>query len=315
MGVTSGELRTRKGLPDGTTLHEYRVPYDSGRLPYPLAVFPYVVAEARYDDRLPVSIYSSAQDAGYAKEKLKVVTEKILPFLEELMGPFPYPCVRIVEVFPTEGNTGLAAKGLVMLSQRIWFAAPISERYDSEPAGVLVDELAHQWNYYKVMLPNFLAEGVSEYTSALFVERHAGRGSLEKRMADFRRGYADLAAFLNLLKKAKADGLTVEQAAKRFALSVEDVAPLWPYADHGELPVTDGRVFPSLYFIKGALAIHALRKHLGDEIFFRGFKRLFAKPSKTELSLLDYRRCFESAYARPLKTFFKRWYYGVGLPE
>ena len=43
------------------------------------------------------------------------------------MGNYSLPNLRIVETFLKEGNIGLAARGLVMLSQKMWFAAPIGD--------------------------------------------------------------------------------------------------------------------------------------------------------------------------------------------
>ncbi len=116
-----------RSLSGSQTRFVYEIPYASGLLPYPFAAFPYVVQEAFYQDRVLLDIYSSADDVGYAQEKLTFVTTKLLPFLEGLMGNYPLPNLRIVETFPKEGNIGLAARGLTMFSQKMWFAAPLGE--------------------------------------------------------------------------------------------------------------------------------------------------------------------------------------------
>jgi hypothetical protein len=159
MGVSAGVLQARESVGDQTRF-VYEIPYASGLLPYPFAAFPYVVQEAVYRDRVLVDIYSSAADAGYAQEKMAFVTTKVLPFLEDLMGNYALPNLRIVETFPKEGNIGLAARGLVMASQKMWFAASIGASYTSLPAMVLIDECGQQWNAYYVQFPNYLAEGL-----------------------------------------------------------------------------------------------------------------------------------------------------------
>jgi len=100
--------------------------------------------------------------------------------------------LRIVEVFPKEGNTGLAARGLVMLSEKMWFSAPIGASYDSLPAVVLVDECAHQWNAYHIQFPNYLAEGISEYTDNLFAERFVDSSRMATMVASYRKAYTDI---------------------------------------------------------------------------------------------------------------------------
>ena len=56
------------------------------------------------------------------------------------------------------------------------------------------------------------------------------------------------------------------------------------------------RVFPTLYFLKGALALHALRTQIGDEQFFAGFKKLFAVGTSEPVTLDYCRQCFESVH-------------------
>ena len=313
MGVSAGVLQEQESLGDRCRF-VYEIPYASGILPYPIAAFPYVLQETIYQDRVLVGIYSSAADAGHAREKLEFVTTNVLPFLEGLMGNYPLANLRIVEVFPKEGNTGLAARGMVMLSENMWFSAPIGGACDSLPAIVLVDECAHQWNAYHVQLPNYLAEGVSEYTDNLFIERFVDSNRIAANMATYREAYAAIVDLLNRLKPLKDKGMSMEQAAGELGLTVEAIVPYWSYATWEELPISDPRVFPTLYFLKGALAIHALRMEIGDEHFFQGFKKLFPVSSDQSVTLDDYRQCFESVHGASLDDFFRIWYYEPGLP-
>lgn len=315
MGVSSGELTRCEELQDGTTLYEYDMPFSSGRLPYPLAIYPYEVTESVYDGRLPVSIYSCAEDVPYSEEKMELVTATILPFLEDLMGEFPFEKLRIVEVFPRTGMTGLAAKSLVMLSQDTLFGVPIAGDYSAFPATVLVDEIAHQWNFYKVMFPNYLSEGISQYTSDLFTERYVDADIMEERMEAYRKAYTDVVELLEELKSLKDSGGTTEEASDKLGLPVEEIESFWQYADYGEVPITDPNIYLSLYFLKGALAIDALRNALGDEDFFAGFKELFQEASQQEVPLDYFEECFESACGSSLDNFFQRWYYETGLPS
>jgi len=314
MGVSAGALQTWESL--GTqSRFVYDIPYPSGLLFYPLAAYPYVVTETVYQDRFLLGIYSSSADGRLAREKLQFLTTKVLPFLEELMGDYPLANLRIVEVFPNQGNTGLAARGLVMLSQNLWFAAPIGSSYETPQAVVLVDECAHQWNAYHVKFPNYLAEGISEYTDNLFLERFANPARMATMVTTYREAYTNIVTLIGRLKPFKDQGQTVAQAAQALGLPLSTVEPFWPYAAWNELPITDPRVFPTLYFLKGALAIHALRTQIGDEHFFPGFKKVFAVSTAEPVTLDYYRQCFESVAGRSLKDFFDLWYYGIGLPD
>jgi hypothetical protein len=292
----------------------YEIPYASGLLPYPLAAFPYVVQEAVYQNRVRVGIYSSVADANYAREKLEFLTTKVLPFLEDLMGNYSLPNLRIVETFLKEGNIGLAARGLVMLSQKMWFAASIGASYTSPPAIVLIDECGQQWNAYYVQFPNYLAEGLSQYTDELFFERFVNSNRMALAMPYYRKAYTDIVDLLNQLKPLQNAGQTVEQAAQTLGQSVAEITPYWPYAAAGEVAISDPRVFPTLYFVKGALALDALRTRMGDALFFQGFKQLFAVGTSEPVTLDYVRQYFESVYGASLADFFQRWYNEPGLP-
>jgi hypothetical protein len=89
----------------------------------------------------------------------------------------------------------------------------------------------------------------------------------------------------------------------------------WPYASSGEVAISDPRVFPTLYFLKGALALHALRTQLGDEQFFAEFKKLFAVGTSEPVTLDYCRQCFESVHAVSLADFLQRWYNEPGPPN
>lgn len=80
--------------------------------------------------------------------------------------------------------------------------------------------------------------------------------------------------------------------------------------------IADPRTFPALYFLKGALALHALRMEMGDPAFFRGFRRIFeVRPARAEWTLEDFRAVFEKEHGKDLSGFFQRWYFSVGLPS
>lgn len=179
---------------------------------------------------------------------------------------------------------------------------------------VLVDECAQMWNIYHVQFPNYLGEGLSQYTDDLFFERCVDSNWMATIMPSYRQSYTAIVDLLNRLKPLKDAGQSVEQAAQALSLSIDAVAPYWSYASYGEVAISDPRVFPNLYFLKGALALHALRTLMGDELFFRGFKNVFAVGTSQPVTLDYFRHCFESVYGASLEDFFHRWYNEPGLP-
>ncbi len=226
------------------------------------------------------------------------------------------PNLRIVEVFPKEGNTGLAARGLVMLSEKMWFSAPIGDKYDSIPAVVLVDECAHQWNAYHVQFPNYLAEGISEYTDNLFMERFVDSNWMATTIAAYRKAYTNIVDLIARLKPFKDRGQTVEQAAQALGLPLDNGRRHSGRTPRGASCPSPTRACsrPSTSS-RAPWRIHALRTQIGDEQFFQGFKKLFAVGTSEPVTLDYYRQCFESVHGASLANFFQRWYNEPGLPD
>lgn len=176
--------------------------------------------------------------------------------------------------------------------------------------------MAHQWNFYHLQLPNYLAEGVSEYTDALFIEHMQGAKELEKELNSYRSSYQRISQLLNNLKAIRDKGGDINQASKELGLSIEKIEPYWPFSEWGEVAISDPRVFPALYFLKGALALHALRTELGDKTFFQAFMSFFSKHALSgQLTLVDFEKEFERHSGKDLGAFFNHWYHTPGQPS
>ena len=272
--VSSGNLVAEEARCD-RAIFRYRCDFESGILAYPLAIYPYESLGFTYDNRFPVTLFFTPEDLAYAQERSTLLEESILPFLEGLMGPYPFEELRIVEVFPTTGNTGLATERLVMMSRKIFFGSPIDGDYRKAGAAVLVDEIAHQWNYYKVGFPVYFAEAVSQYTDLLYPEQVYGRTYINSAITRMSEEYVRISERLRRVRELREKGKSQAEAARALHESPADIAALWPFAERGEVPVSDPGVLYTLYFYKGAVALHALRNRLGDDVFFESFRNIF----------------------------------------
>ncbi len=310
--ATAGVLLSREER-STEVVYRYEIDYPTQFVPYPLAIARYAVLRRTYADRVPVTIYVDPAHRAYGEEKLNAVCDRILPFLERLMGPYPWDQIRIAEVFPLEGEAGAALKGFIILSDYLYFAEPIDGDFTSMAATVLVDELAHQWNFHKVSYPGYLSEGISTYTDLLFHEEIYGKGELEREIAVYAERYRDLVDLLQEIRRYKERGLDSRETAEAMDRDLNAIAPYWAYADHGELPISDPDVLHTLYFYKGAVALHALRARLGDKAFFTGFRRAFDGPRDRAATLDDFRAVFEQAAGQDLSDFFRKWYLETGL--
>ena len=79
--------------------------------------------------------------------------------------------------------------------------------------------------------------------------------------------------------------------------------PIWLGYRLGHLQ-DDGRVFRALVYNKSALVLHMLRRWLGDEVFFRGLRRLYRDSRFSKIGTGDVQRAFEEESGQPLDRFF-----------
>lgn len=280
--VSSGTLvGVTRDEPGWVTFH-WHSDQGSGLLPYPFACSAYrVLTETASDGKTPLSIHYLQEDEKFARQKMAILKD-VFAFYLETFGTYPFPKLAVVETDLLEGNIGLAAQSVVMLSRKIWFADEIHEentQLTNRPMLVLADETAHQWNAYKVASPNWLAEGISRYTDSLYMAHRGGEEVLARHMAFTRMQY------FNLLKSGAKD-----------------------------IAISDPAVTPALYFIKGALALDLLRARLGEERFLDGMRGYFDDNAGKVTDLAEFRAAFEAATDEPLDWFFAQWFERGGHP-
>jgi len=282
--ITSGELVKVTSGPSGFRTFHYRSASGSGLLPYPFAIARYGRLEKTASDgKTKLEIYFMPGGKRFAEQKMPVVQDIFTRYLE-LFGEYPFPKMAIVEIDLREGNIGLAAQSVIFLSRRVWFSRDLDLQrtgLTNRALYVLADEMNHQWNAYKVSTPNYLAEGISRYVDSLYGETLGGFDTLRDHMIQTASSYFHL--ILNTKVRDK--------------------------------PVTDPTVTPAIYFIKGAMALHMLRKTLGFDVFKKGLRNYFTGYAGKVTALKDFQSAFEKASGRDLTWFFKQWYNRAGWPD
>ncbi len=157
--------------------------------------------------------------------------------------------------------------------------------YDGAPNfTTMVHEQAHQWFGDSVTLRDWpdiwLHEGFATWTEWYYAERHGG----DSAATVFRRGYAEPASNEAIWAPPPGNPGSV---AKLFA--------------------------PSVY-VRGAMAIQALRETIGDEPFFRLLRSWQATRRHGNGTIRQFISLAEDTSSRQLDDFFKRWLYSPGKP-
>ena len=102
---------------------------------------------------------------------------------------------------------------------------------------------------------------------------------------------------------------------RRWGIDESDQGPVYLGYRLGHIH-GDGRVFRALVYNKGAAVLHMLRRLVGDEAFFRGLRRFYARRrGSRRRAPTTSGAAMEAESGRPLERFFERWIYGSTLPQ
>jgi len=175
----------------------------------------------------------------------------------------------------------------VPTGNQTWRGDPAS--FDGFPEFFLAHELAHQWwgqaigwkNYHE----QWISEGFAQYFAALYAERERGADQFASVMRQMRRT----------------------------AIEASPQGPVYLGYRLGHIKA-DGKVFRALVYNKGAVALHMLRRLVGDDAFFAGLRDFYATWRYKKAGTGDFRAAMEKASGRPLDRFFDRWIFGSGIP-
>ncbi len=219
-------------------------------------------------------------DDENAEEYLTLACEVIEEFSSSF-GDYPYKNVNVVKTNFCFG--GMEYPNLVYISDEI--ADAETYRY------VIVHELAHQW-WYSLVGNNeyeeaWLDESLTEYSTALFFERH-----------DYGLNYDDIIAgadstyrlFVDVYSNVLGD---VDESMNR---------------NLGEFETEPEYV--NCVYTKGVLMYDSLRKTLGDSKFFKCLKDYFENFRYKNASGADLINSFSSSSHRNLEGYFSSWLNG-----
>jgi len=246
--ASNGRLVSVDAAEDGWHTYHWHVSTPIENYCIALDIAPYVTIEKKYTsvagDTFPVTYWVLPEN----EEKGHALVEEMLAdmrFFEELFGPYPFRADKfgVVET----PHLGMEHQSIIAYGNA----------YHGNPWGkqrgfdfLLHHESAHEWWANLVTARDWkdfwIHEGFATYAQALYVERlHGWEAYLEQMAADRRR-------IQNRGAVAPRDTRTTDEMY---------------FSGRPDAPDQD------IYY-KGSWFLHTLRWVLGDEVFFRGLRRM-----------------------------------------
>jgi aminopeptidase N len=228
---------------------------------------------------LPVSLYLLT-DSDPAVEALRRAPEAVA-FLEEMLGPYPFASLAVVQLPHPFAGMEFAAMPTV---QADLFNTP-GATWTHTPEAVMVHELAHQWVGNALAIADWrdlwLVEGMATYLTAWFYAQADGEDVALKRLQVLHEGPPD----------------------RRSA------APLYPDA-----PVAPTAYLHRELYNRGALVLHQLREELGTATFVALWQQLLEDAGTAPLSTARLEEAVASVAGVDAGTFFATYVYGRTYP-
>ncbi len=282
--VSNGKLVSRKDNKDGTETFHWKMDTPYANYLTSIVVGEYAEVKGNYLG-IPVVTYlfpNEAKEGAVSVEKLP----EMVKFFSEKTG-VKYPYVKYAQTM-AEGFGG----GMENISATTMTPSMIHDRrtlLDTDSESLQSHELAHQWFGDYVTCREWseiwLNESFATYMQALWDENSKGRDYFL---------YSDVRSNQQQYLQAWAQG------SRR-----PIVTKYYPNADS---------LFDSYAYPRGGAVLHMLRKHLGDEMFFKGINRYLTKHANQPVQTEQLRIAIEEATGQSMDWFFDQWLYKMGHP-
>lgn len=232
------------------------------------------VAEKEIDGIKVKSYYFTEE---YGNKALKFAGDAI-KFYNDYIGRYPYKQYSVVQTDFYMG--GMEYPNLVMISKDLYTKANL---FNLEY--VIAHETAHQWWYGVVgnnqIRESWLDEGLTEYSTILYIERYYGKATAEEVYR-----------------------LVIEGEFNKFLKTNSDISFAKTLADFKEW-----KEYTNIAYNKGAMVFHNLRRLIGEEEFkkvLQTFYETYKYKIATTQNLID---VVDNVTGRDTGGFFQEWFY------
>lgn len=225
-------------------------------------------------------VFAPERDKGF--HDFAVPVRDAMAFYSEFVGPFAYEKLANIQSVATGG--GMEAATAIMYDQR-----SVDGTRSLRWRNVIIHEIAHQWFGNAVTERDWddvwLSEGFATYFTLLFIEHAYGRDEFAKGLRESRSTVVDFYA-------KRPDYRVVHEGL----------------ADMSQ-------VTTSMTYQKGSWVLHMLRQRIGDDRFWTGIRRYYARYMNGTTSTAEFRQVMEEVSGQDLRPFFDQWLVRGGIPR
>lgn len=282
--LSNGILKTSKKNANGTRTDNWVMDQPHAPYLFMMAIGEFAVVKEKWKN-IELGYYVEQKYKEYAKD-IFAHTPEMLDFFSNKFGVF-YPWKKYSQVVvrdyvsgAMENTTAVIFGDFVQRTRR--------QLIDNSNEKIVAHEMAHHWFGNYVTCESWsnltLNEGFANYSEYLWLEHKHGLQEAEVHRQEEMQGY---------LQSAPA-GATKDLI--RFGYGNEE------------------EMFDAHSYNKGGLVLHMLRKHLGDEIFFRGLTKYLKDNAYSAVEVHHLRLAFEAVSGEDLNWFFNQWYLDKGHP-
>jgi aminopeptidase N len=253
-----------------------------------IAIGAFDVNESKGQSGLPIHNYYSPKSKASLRKNFEN-TAAIVQFLSDTFGAYPFEtCGNIV--------SNLDLPGALETQTLPTFGANIGG------ASTICHELAHQWFGDSVSVAEWsdiwLNEGFAEYAAWMYLESTKGRENLEKHA---REQYGFYRA---MTERPPAQG--EDSSEPHESDSASEPPPGKP---------TIKSMFGAGVYVRGPLALHALRTEVGDDEFLRLMRSWVADHRNGNASIADFLAHVERTATPAARALLERWIFDPKMPH
>jgi len=282
--VSNGKLIQRKDNKNGTETFHWKMDTPHANYLTSIVVGEYSEIKGEYA-KIPVSTYLFPNEAKDGAPSVKKLPEMVKFFSEKLGVKYPY--VKYAQTMAEGFGGGMENISATTMTPTMIHDARTLLDFDSE--GLQSHELAHQWFGDYVTCREWseiwLNESFATYMQALWDENSKGHDYF--LYADVR---SNQQAYLN----------TWNQGTRR-----PIVTKYYTNAD---------ALFDTYAYPRGGAVLHMLKKHLGDEMFFKSLNHYLTKNANSPVQTEQLRIAIEETTGQSMDWFFDQWLYKMGHP-